>query len=1247
MRPNAAHGLLRRFATTCFVVGILALLSTPLALAQSTDDAVNGRATESLAEACPEGFVLSQDKQACFAMPVVITSQAPVACELGFISEDASVCYTFVNYIAQAPTSELEIIDATVVSNAEPAPGQPLPSGLFCPNTYELIDVDGTPTCSAMVTPSDLVVAPVTVTEGGFFTCPDDAPERFGELCAAEGATLAPGDFRPGEPGVPAIPGIAAVPPFCPSGTDSSIVVDGLCALLGATPLPTLPDGTCGSNEISTPSSYASGGIETKVCLPALAQTPGIAGVPATPAIPATPDTCNGIPTASPASECVVPSNSVPATFVPPTSLTICPAGSRPAGDARGCVAVQPDVKVRVEPTLVSTNDTVTCPSGYDGPSLSYECTRTILTAQPDIPVCKAGTLLNTGASEFVCLLENRPVAPAPTTSITCPVGDLDQDLQLCIWELDTEPVIGTGPQTDTVPVSVRAVGDPSAAPLTWRLDLASTCADTTSIDILSADTFEFASAFQEVPVEAADEAGVACTYTLTAQPVAGWQTSLPPAGIQFTPATTGVPFIFVEFNQDNVGELRIFKEIIAEAMSVPATVEFTVSGLCLEEPRTAVATVSSTFPTARAVVTVPLTDALGNACVYNVTHAPIPGIDSANNGAQVIMASAVAEVRFTKVQQDLEFGTLRLYVSAEGDRSQAPANWEFIVTATNGCLDEPATVSISTAATFDGPVSADVALPTFNDERGARCDYNVARTPADGFVHIDDGLYFFDFVEGPVVEFSFRSTELATGTGTMSVFIESRSEAIEATVTVESSCLDGPRVAQTNSGSLVSADLNDLPLVGADGALCEFDLSVAAPGVFFTTTPSLNLRNGIAFVNVRAYEPNSIGELVIAKRLAFAAELELPDVWEFTLTSPCFDPIVVTMPGENVTSQYGDSLTVSVPVTDASGFCEITVTETPVAGFAMSAPVPQPAGQRFLFSEHAKVPADAGLLGDLTIDIAPEPGTDLPDVFEYALASPCLDEALTIVVPTSGYALGAPINTFVSNLPLDADGQLCSYELTAFAVAGLDQAGGLPTPHLNPTGQYVLVRVAPDGAFGADALAEIPPVLQPRPTATPTPNPIPGAPTPTPTPNPIPGAPTATPDAGPMVPVTPVPTPADGATPTPVPAAPPATATPDPGVVVIAGAPATSSGAGSIATAATTNFGGIRPTTPANFFGSTASAKSVSPVQALAHTGGNAAPLGLFGILMILVGSMATLIARRDEPQLVADPFWNPGIDK
>ena len=250
MRLNTARGPLRRFATACFVIGLLSLIAAPLALAQSlTDDRTGGRSIDALVEQCPDGFQLTEDKSACYVNPVIITTQAPVACELGFLTPDASACYTNVQYVSQAPAEQIEVIDAFVE----------LGTKANCPAGFTLT--------------ADL-------------TCDrDDAPSPIEFEPAAElgDAVYVPAseDFAGGT---------------CPAGTDPAVVQNGYCKIIDAPPLETLPGDVCAANEITGMVSLSPGHTK-RVCYAALAMIPGTSvGISAT---------CNGVPFSGTEAECI------------------------------------------------------------------------------------------------------------------------------------------------------------------------------------------------------------------------------------------------------------------------------------------------------------------------------------------------------------------------------------------------------------------------------------------------------------------------------------------------------------------------------------------------------------------------------------------------------------------------------------------------------------------------------------------------------------------------------------------------------------------------------------------------------------------------------------------------------------------------------------------------------------------------------------------------------------------------------
>lgn len=395
---------------------------------------------------CPDGFQLTEDQKSCYDHPVIVTTQAPVDCEVGHLTPDKSACYTDVSYVTQAPTSQNEVIDAHVSMNAPT---------VTCPTGYT---AKANNLCSSTVAVPDNTTGPIPSTTPGTPYCADGSPVKSGNLCTVAGTTTVPGSYIPGTAGTPAVPGTPGTPgtpATCPAGTDASVTQNGLCKNTDAPPLPE----PCLGSEIQVMATFDNGHQKT-VCYAATPQipaTPATPGTPTIPAIPATPATCNGVSTTQPIGSCVTvqgTTQTIAALVTAPVTTATCPAGFSPKNDGALCSMAQAAQAVQQPATVSANPDTVTCPSGYDGPSSNNQCTRTILTAQPDVPVCKAGTLLDIG-NGFVCLLDNAPVAPAPETSPSCPKGEYDAKADLCIIHATT----GTHPGSVAVGPKAAAAG--------------------------------------------------------------------------------------------------------------------------------------------------------------------------------------------------------------------------------------------------------------------------------------------------------------------------------------------------------------------------------------------------------------------------------------------------------------------------------------------------------------------------------------------------------------------------------------------------------------------------------------------------------------------------------------------------------------------------------------------------------------------------------------------------------------------
>lgn len=531
MRPNSvSRTTLKRASVALMFVGALSLLASPLATAQGSvnpsERLSTSRTNVDATPSCPVGFELTEDESTCLDFPVTITTQEPVSCEVGYLSPSGSACFADVVYISQAPIEVIETIDANVQEH------EPFVTCPFGSNTDPALDV--------CVSTTPELNAPGL--QPGDPYCADGSPVQAGDVCLVPGSTVVPGTYVPGSASVP--PGQAS----CPTGTDANVVVDGLCRVTGAPPLPA----PCLGSEIEAKAFFPDGSFNI-VCYAAQPMIPG------EPAVAAVAATCEGTPTTQPASACVVVTEVD--TAVPANSWNDaagCGPGLVLVGDDGACFAI-------VAPMIIPNPPTITCAFGYDGPDSNNQCSRTILTAQPDAPVCapEIGALFELGDDEFVCLLDNAPTAPPPDVSPSCPKGDYDPKLDLCVLAptfeatdklpippptvaplpVDPPPMV---PITDAVPLIVTATGNELDAPPTWVFVFESNCLDgLVYVNVLTAETFA-SSAQVEVPIDTTAADGAPCTYTIMHQPYLDWETSLPAGGYSFTPLETGVPLLFI-----------------------------------------------------------------------------------------------------------------------------------------------------------------------------------------------------------------------------------------------------------------------------------------------------------------------------------------------------------------------------------------------------------------------------------------------------------------------------------------------------------------------------------------------------------------------------------------------------------------------------------------------------------------------------------------------------------------------------
>ncbi len=353
---------------------------------------------------CPEYFEVSEDGKSCWQEPSRVTVTPPPECKVrdewghwvpkGDITPDGKHCITAVGYNSQDPAAKGDVIDAKVNAGT---------TSYTCPSGWTL---DGaTNTCSTSIAQGNETVAADSST--GTPTCSQ------GTLSADQTTCNIPAKSEPGT----YVPAKAATPDSCPAGYTYFAADSVFPAKCYANPINNFTACPAGGAAYSG-TQHEDGTI--KDCIATI--------IPGTDAVSAT---CNGVATTGTAAQCVT---NTPATTVDPTpgaTAYYCSDGWMLI-NGNQCTRAAADKVVTKPADPVTSGGSVTCPTGYSGPTSDGKCERTVLTARPDVPTCEEGTLLKVAKNQYTCLLDNKPVTDEPEVRATCTKGKYDPKQDKC-----------------------------------------------------------------------------------------------------------------------------------------------------------------------------------------------------------------------------------------------------------------------------------------------------------------------------------------------------------------------------------------------------------------------------------------------------------------------------------------------------------------------------------------------------------------------------------------------------------------------------------------------------------------------------------------------------------------------------------------------------------------------------------------------------------------------------------------------
>lgn len=528
-------------------------------------------------------------------------------------------------------------------------------------------------------------------------------------------------------------------------------------------------------------------------------------------------------------------------------------------------------------------------------------------------------------------------------------------------------------------------------------------------------------------------------------------------------------------------GEVFITKLAIGNPADAPAEWTFIVESDCLAAPD------SITFPTADTFgapatesYTLTLLAADGvSPCNYSLSEVAVdgwlsslrgpltfsterfveafelpPGIgpeDCAIEGGTLLEDGAVCEFEFYEIpsflfveNRQISSGSIFIEKNAIG----AADGVTFDFTVSSPCLDADITAQVEIAGEY-GATSVDGLSIISGD---TPCVYRVAQVINDGYVSLSADAIEIDLLSagGSGALFTQKVSadfepQLEIGKATLGD-VPAPGTAFD--IEVSGPCLDAP-VIVTFDGAATHIDglgaepgppqAVTLPSLDAAGEPCLYDVvELAAPG--YTSVGGVEgigiapLGNFVGITNI----PHglAVGEVEIQKR-SVGDPATAPEFWEFTLSSACFEPIIVQMSAAETFAPGGSQVTIDeIPVTDVNGFCAVTVTESPVPGYATQPPhtVTFESGP-FLFHNKTNIPiVDGATESLLVVKLGPVDVENGPATFDAVISSVCLDEPITVTFAAADVYDGNA-EVVIDDLPVAVDGMLCTYLAEAVPV--------------------------------------------------------------------------------------------------------------------------------------------------------------------------------------------------------------------
>ena len=607
-----------------------------------------------------------------------------------------------------------------------------------------------------------------------------------------------------------------------------------------------------------------------------------------------------------------------------------------------------------------------------------------------------------------------------------------------------------------------QSFGDPATAPADWEFVITGPCLSAPLVVTMpSAPTFDpLGGGSTSGLIPAADANGNNCTYTVTETPSPPFVASPSSSTLQFFPGGPSPQATVFFSNTDPTAptSITIIKEAFGDAALLPPSWDFEItspqSGCLAAPPIVSIPASDADGTQGSTSVNVDRFDEFGSECFYEVTEVIVAPWLPRDGTTQSAFPGGG---RNTVVFQN-EITTERIVIlgkTAQGDGLEAPDNWEFTITSSQPGCTTPTVVTIPTGPTFGGVAEQDFGpLAVFAND-GALCSYTAAETPVDGYItpevvtfapgadpsFFTTRIFFNNVPEDAEFEFDIFKFSYVNGNDPVP------GGAFEFTVT--SSCPGfAPLVVEIAiAGTLVGAsEVVSVPAFGPAGEICEYTVAETNTQGFVPLVPPQTLSfgsdvffNAVFFSN--AADDLSTTEVNIQKQ----TEGDLsgaPDEFEFTITSPNCDlpngSVVVTVDSAATAFPGTFVSATGLPFTQGGESCSLTITETPVPGYATAPPQTIELSRPFAFVTFVNVSNDSQSTSNLTVGKTSIGDPALaPESFTIEVTSSCLSSPVTHEFPAADTFLSAtPVHTF-PGLPVQLDGEFCSYEILEVPTPG------------------------------------------------------------------------------------------------------------------------------------------------------------------------------------------------------------------